>query len=73
MEHRTALGIFLTLVSNRSVTALNSLSLSARQSSGATGKRALSSSSVDVLVDVDANLLHPDLVNDIEHHLQVID
>lgn len=29
-------------------------------------------SSMTTLVDVDANLLHPDLSGDIEHHLQVL-
>lgn len=86
MEHRTALGVFLALAVNRPVVALNgraSLTSGGKRTCTATaGRRALSSlpansaSSLDLvvsdLVDVDANLLHPHLASDIEHHIQVI-
>jgi len=61
MEHRTAMGLFLALAVNRPVAALN-----ARVSVCRGTQRALSG-----LVDVDANLLHPDLASDIDHHIQV--
>ncbi len=61
MEHRTALGLFLALAVNRPVAALNTRVPVCR---GA--QRALSG-----LVDVDANLLHPDLASDIDQHIEV--
>ena len=64
MEHRTAIGLFLALAGNRPVAALN---IRVPVISGA--QRALSAGS---LVDVDANLLHPDLASDIDHHIQVL-
>lgn len=86
MEHRTALGFFLALAVNRPVVALNGrvlVSSSGRRAAAVGGagtrssvrsvhsNRAAHVASVD-LVDVDANLLHPDLANDIEHHIQVV-
>lgn len=87
MEHRTALGIFLALAVNRPAAAFvsrASLSSSGRHTAAAAAasssrrtpalsKRPAECSSVAVesLVDVDANLLHPNLVDDIDNHLQV--
>lgn len=84
MEHRTSFGIFMALAANRPMAALSFLSCPSarivRNASGVVMKTAAASTSsgpvsaardVD-LVDVDANLLHPDLASDIEHHIQVI-
>lgn len=80
MENRTALGLFLALAVNRPVVALSGrASLSSAGSRAAGTARALSSKPaaaslelVHDLVDVDANLLHADLSNDMEHHIQVV-
>lgn len=81
MEHRTAFGLFLALAVNRPA-AVASITLPAA-SRGVRG-RGLSKlhTAIDIavgrsgdsssdLVDVDANLLHADLSNDIDHHIQV--
>ena len=70
MEHRTAIGLFLALAVNRPVAALNARLPVCR------GARRVSTSlhtttSMTTLVDVDANLLHPDLSAEIDHHIQV--
>lgn len=70
MEHRAAIGLFLALAVNRPVAALNARLPICR------GARRLSTTSHATstagLVDVDANLLHPDLSGDIDHHIQVL-
>lgn len=82
MENRTALGLFLALAVNRPVAALSGrASLSSAGSRAAGTTRVFSRAParpaaaplelVHHLVDVDANLLHADLANDIEHHIQV--
>lgn len=76
MEHRTALGLFLALASQRPVIALHIRSSStagtARAVSQLSKTAVAAGTTTDVkLVDVDANLLHPALVNDTDHHLQV--
>lgn len=82
MEHRTVLGLFLTLAVNRPAAAFGtraSLSSSGRHTAAATSstgrtrakRPAACSLAVENLVDVDANLLHPNLVDDIDNHLQV--
>lgn len=84
MEHRTSLGIFMALAANRPMTALSFLSSPSarivRSASGVVTKIAAASTPSEPvsaagdadLVDVDANLLHPDLASDIEHHIQVV-
>lgn len=84
MEHRTVLGLFLALAVNRPAAAFGSrASLSGRHTAAATSstrrtpavsKRPAAcnlAAAVENLVDVDANLLHPKLVDDIDNHLQV--
>ena len=84
MEQRASLGFFMALVANRPVrpvAALNFLQFSgARQGRSMPGvalrvatstPSAPTSAATDLdLVDVDANLLHPDLASDIELHIQ---
>lgn len=75
MEHRSAIGLFLSLAVhlNRPAAALN-----ARLPIGR-GARALHTTTAaayagdtsSYIVDVDANLLHADLSDDIDHHIQV--
>lgn len=80
MEHRTAIGIFLALTAQRPVTSLSGRAAALLDSnkgkstrSAARGVSRLMARPVDVdLVDVDANLLHPALVDDTDYHLQVI-
>lgn len=64
MEHRSAIGLFLALAVNRPVAGLNVRPPVAR--------RVSTKYTMTTLVDVDANLLHPDLSGDIEHHIQVL-
>lgn len=86
MEHRTVLGLFLALAVNRPAAAFGtraSLSSSGRHTTAAAAasstrrtpalskRPAACSLAVESLVDVDANLLHPNLVDDIDNHLQV--
>lgn len=75
MEHRSAIGLFLSLAVhlNRPAAALNTRLPIGR------GVRALHTTTAaadagdtsSYIVDVDANLLHADLSNDIDHHIQV--
>lgn len=74
----------MALAANRPITALSfrsspSASIVRNASRGVVKTAPASTPSGPVsatadadLVDVDANLLHPDLASDIEHHIQVI-
>ncbi|CAM9854872.1 unnamed protein product [Pylaiella littoralis] len=68
MEHRTAIGFFIALVNHPAV-ALN-VGSGIRRLARLHTATVAGSSSTD-LVDVDANLLHADLSDDIDHHIQV--
>lgn len=72
MEHRTAIGLFLALAVNRPVAALNAR-LPIYRGARLVSATSLHTTSMIALVDVDANLLHPDLSGDIEHHVQVLE
>lgn len=72
MEHRTAIGLFLALAVNRPVAALNAR-LPICRGARLVSATSLHTTSMIALVDVDANLLHPDLSGDIEHHVQVLE
>lgn len=78
MEHRTALGLFLALAAQRPVVALHGraslIAGTARAMSRSSPTAVAAGTTTDAtakLVDVDANLLHPALADDIEHHIQV--
>lgn len=71
MEHRTAIGLFLALAVNRPAAALNARLPVCRGAQRVSSLHTITSMEA-ALVDVDANLLHPDLSGDIEHHIQVL-
>lgn len=79
MEHRTALGVFLALTAQRPISALAGRSAAFSSSTGSSvqGSQTVSQTTAGQaavnLVDVDANLLHPALVEDTQKHIQVID
>lgn len=80
MEHRAALGLFLAVTTQRPTAALTGRP--STLPSGNNGKasrenarslsRLMSSTASVELVDVDANLLHPALVDDVDHHIKVV-
>ncbi|CAM9601677.1 unnamed protein product [Ectocarpus fasciculatus] len=78
MEHRSAVGLFLSLAVhlNRPAAALNARlplgrGVRALHTTTAATAAADAGDTSSYLVDVDANLLHDDLSNDIDHHIQV--
>lgn len=78
MEHRSAIGLFLSLAVhlNRPAAALNARlplgrGVQALHTTTAATAAADAGDTSSYLVDVDANLLHDDLSNDIDHHIQV--